>query len=289
MIGYAPCGDHMFLAGEFSTIARISKRSLQFYDEIGLFKPAHIDQSNGYRYYSAAQLPELNRILALKDLGLTLEQIKAMVQSEISDEEIHGMWLIKKAEMEQSIAEDMQRLRHIEARLDQNRDSDLMTVVIKSIPEQWFLAVRQLFASEEELFALVGQMMSVIPEAVSGKWLGPMIGVFRDDSFLTTHNDIELGYILKKDISRTVDINPLKVARVQTLPAVETMATVVQSGSSEVDFMGFGKLATWIEENSYQIAGPYREIVFDAQNPSEIANGTIEIQIPVRRKQDANR
>jgi DNA-binding transcriptional MerR regulator len=62
----------MFLTWEFSQISRVSKRLLQYYDEIGLLKPARVDPHTGYRYYSAKQLPHLNRILALKDLGLTL-------------------------------------------------------------------------------------------------------------------------------------------------------------------------------------------------------------------------
>ena len=70
----------MFLTGEFSKISRVSKRLLHHYDEIGLLKPAHIDPSTGYRYYSANQLSRLNRILALKDLGLSLEQMRANVR-----------------------------------------------------------------------------------------------------------------------------------------------------------------------------------------------------------------
>ncbi|VAW43630.1 Transcriptional regulator, MerR family [hydrothermal vent metagenome] len=69
----------MFLIGEFSKISQVSKRLLHYYDDIGLLKPAHIEQASGYRYYSAKQLPRLNRILALKGLGLTLEQIKKML------------------------------------------------------------------------------------------------------------------------------------------------------------------------------------------------------------------
>ena len=78
----------MFLAGEFSKIAQVSKRQLHFYDEIGLFKPHHIDPETGYRYYSAAQLPELNKILALKELGLSLDQIGRVINDNISAEEI---------------------------------------------------------------------------------------------------------------------------------------------------------------------------------------------------------
>jgi DNA-binding transcriptional MerR regulator len=132
----------MFLTGEFSQISRVSKRLLQYYDEIELLKPARVDPHTGYRYYSASQLPRLNRILALKDLGLTLDQITGIMQAEVSDEEIHGMLLMKKAELEQTLLEDVQRLRRIEARLQQNQlSNDALDVVIKSIPAQHFLSV----------------------------------------------------------------------------------------------------------------------------------------------------
>ena len=60
----------MFRIGEFSQIARVSGRLLRYYDSIGLLRPVRTDPQTGYRYYSAAQLGELNRILALKELGL---------------------------------------------------------------------------------------------------------------------------------------------------------------------------------------------------------------------------
>ena len=66
----------MFKIGEFSKIAQVSISQLHYYDEIGLFTPGHIDQATGYRYYDAHQLPLLNRIIALKDLGLQLNQIQ---------------------------------------------------------------------------------------------------------------------------------------------------------------------------------------------------------------------
>jgi DNA-binding transcriptional MerR regulator len=74
----------MFTVGEFSRIARVSKRLLRYYDEIGLLKPIHIDKFTGYRYYSAEQMPRLNRILALKDLGLSLDQIQRLLKDQVS-------------------------------------------------------------------------------------------------------------------------------------------------------------------------------------------------------------
>src|SRR5215471_18823608 len=122
----------MFRTGEFSHIARVSKRVLHYYDEIGLLQPSYIDPQTGYRYYSASQLPRLNRILALKDLGLSLDRIAAMMYADVSDEEIHGMLLMKKAELEHALQDDLHRLRGIEARIQQNQGAaDALDVVIK--------------------------------------------------------------------------------------------------------------------------------------------------------------
>jgi DNA-binding transcriptional MerR regulator len=75
----------MFRIGEFSKIAQAPCSLLRYYDQIGLLKPAHIDQWTGYRYYSAKQLPRLHRIPALKELGLTLEQITRPGRLKIAD------------------------------------------------------------------------------------------------------------------------------------------------------------------------------------------------------------
>ncbi|MEO1372766.1 MAG: MerR family transcriptional regulator [Cyanobacteria bacterium J06635_10] len=93
----------MYSIGEYSRIAQVSKRLLRYYDEIGLFQPIRIDAETGHRYYSASQLPELNRILALKELGLSLDQIRRFIKDDISPEEIQGMLLMKKAELEQQV------------------------------------------------------------------------------------------------------------------------------------------------------------------------------------------
>ena len=63
----------MFKIGEFSKLSQVTVKTLRYYDEIGLLKPAEVDRFTSYRYYSARQLPRLHRILALKDLGLSLE------------------------------------------------------------------------------------------------------------------------------------------------------------------------------------------------------------------------
>jgi len=65
----------MFQIGQFARLAGISAKQLRAYDALGLFRPVWVDPSSLYRYYSPAQLPELRRILALRQLGMPIEEI----------------------------------------------------------------------------------------------------------------------------------------------------------------------------------------------------------------------
>jgi len=69
----------MFQIGAFGRLAGVSAKVLRDYDEMGLFRPAWIDRASGYRLYSPAQLPDLRRILALRDLGVSLANVRELV------------------------------------------------------------------------------------------------------------------------------------------------------------------------------------------------------------------
>lgn len=94
---------------------------LRYYNDIGLFTPDRIDSETGYRYYSVRQLSQLNRVLALKELGLSLDQVKRLLKEEVSASEIRGMLTLKKAQIEQTIQAEAARLRAVESRLTQSR------------------------------------------------------------------------------------------------------------------------------------------------------------------------
>ncbi len=95
----------MLKIGDFSQLAQVSVRALRIYDEMGLLKPVHVDRFTGYRYYEAEQLPRLNRIIALKDLGLTLDQIAQLLKDDLSAEQLRGMLMMKQADLEQELKE----------------------------------------------------------------------------------------------------------------------------------------------------------------------------------------
>src|SRR5690242_17656087 len=103
----------MFKIGDFSKLCRVPTSMLRYYADLGILEPAHIDKFTGYRYYTADQIPPLNRILALRDLGLSLEQIKIMLHEDLPPEEFRGMLRLKRAEIEQHVQEEQARLARV--------------------------------------------------------------------------------------------------------------------------------------------------------------------------------
>src|SRR3990172_2087458 len=129
----------MFRIGEFSKFSRVSVRMLRHYDQLGLLKPSHIDTVTNYRYYSADQLPRLNRILALRDLGFSLEQIADMLDEDLTSEQLLGMFKLKRAETEQEMQEEQARLARLEARIYQlsgKEDRAMYDVILRDAGAQ---------------------------------------------------------------------------------------------------------------------------------------------------------
>ncbi|WP_406478089.1 MerR family transcriptional regulator [Streptomyces platensis] len=107
----------MFTIGDFARYGRVSARMLRHYDAIGLLRPARTDPVSGYRFYEAAQLALLNRIIALKDLGFSLQQVGAILAEEVSVPELRGMLRLRQAELEAARTAAEARLAQVEARL----------------------------------------------------------------------------------------------------------------------------------------------------------------------------
>ena len=105
----------MFKIGEFSRFTRVTVKMLRHYDELGLLAPSFVEPGTGYRYYLADQLPRLNQIIALKDLGFSLEVIAALVDERTRPDARAARVAERRAELERAIADDTARLRHLDA------------------------------------------------------------------------------------------------------------------------------------------------------------------------------
>src|SRR3954464_13966939 len=124
----------MLNIGEFARLGQVSPRTLRYYDALGLLQPERVDSATGYRLYSVHQLPRLHRVVALRDLGFTLEQIRDVLTEPPPVDQLRGMLRLRRAQLEQTLGEEQQRLRRVEAHLRALEWSDtveLQDVVIK--------------------------------------------------------------------------------------------------------------------------------------------------------------
>jgi DNA-binding transcriptional MerR regulator len=279
----------MFRIGEFSKIAQVPGSVLRYYDQIGLLTPAHIDDWTGYRYYSAKQLPRLHRILALKELGLTLDQIARLLDEEVSTSEIRGMLALKRAQVAQAVHEELARLRHIEARLHQidapNRGA--FDIVLKQVPAQCYLSLREVLPGTDAALGIMRELIQVLPTQIDTPALGPFTTVVHSETLESERLDIELGAVLASTESLTVTLPSDRVLRVHTLPAVPMMATVVQVGGFEQNCRSYGAIGVWVEDNGYRLAGPGREVLIQPPRTEQLDEMVTEIQFPVERSSQA--
>ena len=268
----------MIKIGDFSKISQVTVKTLRYYDEIGLLKPAQIDHFTGYRYYSFDQLPRLNRILALKDLGLSLEQITQALQQALPAAELRGMLRLKRAEIQQRVQEEQERLERVEARLKQIEQEDSMStydIVIKKVEPIAVASLRDIIPSYPEQGGLWNDLETTL-RGHRANPTGPCFTIYHSDE---PEIDAEVCEPLEA---------PIQVAgRVQSyvLPALEAAASTIHHGPFLTIGEAYEALIKWIEANGYTISGPCREIYL---NPSKNGaqndpNTVTEIQFPVAK------
>ncbi|WP_339224014.1 MerR family transcriptional regulator [Paenibacillus sp. FSL W7-1332] len=136
----------MFTIGEISKLFQIDIRTLRYYDDIDLFKPATVDHLTNYRYYSVDQFEQLNTILYLKALGIPLKDIKLF----LDDREIDNILTLLKEQQrrtEEKI-EEYQRIRaKIKSRIEQIEDAsnkeELYKIREVEFPERVMVLLKQ--------------------------------------------------------------------------------------------------------------------------------------------------
>ena len=155
----------MFKIGEFSKLVQVPIATLRYYDQVGLLKPIEVDRFTGYRYYSAAQLPRLHRILALKGLGFSLEQIAELLDENLSPEQMRGMLRLRHVQISQQIADMQDQLIEVESRIDQiEREPQLSRydIILKQVEPLLVAYVRTILVDHSQSGSLFGEVYTAI-------------------------------------------------------------------------------------------------------------------------------
>lgn len=272
----------MLKIGEFAHLGGVSIRLLRYYDEISLLKPSQIDKWTGYRSYALDQLPRLNRILALKDLGLSLEQIAKLLDEQLPADYIRGMLKLKQAELQQRVAEEQTRLQRVEERLRQIEQEGRMSrydVVIKRVEAQLVAGIRD----KVETFPDVGPLIDeVIAYAASFGAVGYDAAIWHDIEREDGMIDAEALCFIERPIPESARV------KVYELPAIATAASTIHHGSYVNLTHAYAALLDWAEKQGYRITGPDREIYLEGGADQEDESFVTEILFPVERSNDAN-
>ncbi|WP_236246515.1 MerR family transcriptional regulator [Streptomyces sp. CC210A] len=270
----------MFTIGDFARHGRVSVRMLRHYDAVGLLRPAHVDPHSGYRYYEAGQLARLNRVIALKDLGFTLDQVRAIVDGEVGADELRAMLRLRRAGLEAAVAEAVARLDQVAARLRAIESEGHMStqdIVVKRLP-----AVR--------LARLSGVAAGFAPEHVSSV-ISPLYeelctrleaaGVTGSGPALASYEDAGAGdgSVVVHAGMAVPDGTRVPGVEVVVLPAVEQAATVIHRGSMDDVLSTAQTLASWIDEHGHRSAGYARELYLEC--PEDRGRWVTELQEPL--------
>lgn len=263
--------------------ARVSPKALRLYDQLGLLKPAHVDNCNGYRYYCATQLPRLHRILVFKELGFSLEEINRLLDEKISSEEIRGILCLRKSEIEQRLLEDQNRLARVEMRLQELEEQKRMSnyeVILKSVESQLVAATLGVIPNYQECQPIFDRLFEQTYNYVYAQGLkkvGCGIAIYHETKLRDRNIPVEVAAPIFQKIPNNEQI------WVYELPGVETMACVIHQGSFSSLGQAYNKLIEWLGKNSYQVFGSTRELYLQYEKGGDQSQYVTEIQIPVEK------
>ncbi|MCU0534656.1 MAG: MerR family transcriptional regulator [Hydrococcus sp. Prado102] len=273
----------MLKISDFAQLSRISSKTLRLYDRMGLLKPAAIDNFTGYRYYSTAQLPRLNRILVLKELGFSLEQIVRLLDENISLDEIRGMLRLKQFEIQQRLEEDRIRLMRIEMRLQEIEQEGKMPeyeIVLKSVESQLVATALGVIPNYQDCGEIFDRLFDRAYEYVYRhgiKKVGCGIAIYHDTRLRDRDIPVEAAAPIYEKIKSDEQV------WVYELPGIEKMACAIHRGSFATLGQAYNALLGWVEKNGYQIVGSTREVYLQYERGGNQSQYVTEVQVPVEK------
>jgi len=266
--------------GDFSRFAHVSVKALRYYDELGLLKPVKVDDFTGYRYYSAAQLTQLQRIVALKDMGLSLEEIARLLKDDVSIVHILDLLHIKQEAQKRKLEMETERLKRVEDWLvEVEREGKMpnFEIAIKKIEPQKVLSVREILPDYSHIGRLFQKMEGHLTKS-GGQFNWPPMAIYYDEGFKEKDADVELIFPISREVPSKGEII------YKELPGHERMATTIHKGAYNAVGSAYTALGKWIETNGYQTTGPCREIYYtDPRSGTPVNEYVTEVQLPVSK------
>jgi DNA-binding transcriptional MerR regulator len=274
----------MLRIGEFARIGRVSVATLRHYDQYGLLKPSALDPDTGYRYYTLDQLPCLNRILALKDLGFPLGEVAQLLEKDPSLERLREMFTAKQAHSQRVIEVEQARLARIAARLHQMEQEDTMPpydVLLKHLDPIRVGSVRAripIISERGHMYATLSAYLDRhgVRQSRPDILLLHSRHEVRDDEMSI---DVEVAMPVPPSLYLPDD----ERVRIRTLPG-GLVASAVHTGYDLSLGRAYVALHRWVEDNGYRLTGPIRQVHLRHAQLGDPGHNVTDVQFPVEKR-----
>ena len=257
--------------GDFSKLSQATVKMLRHYDDIGLLKPAHIDPFTNYRYYTVEQLSRIHRIIALKELGISLEQIGIMLNHEPGKEQIRGMLALREAEIEQRMREEQMRLAQVRFRLrmlEMEEDMPDLEIVVKNLEPVRCLYLRKVCTGFGDIEKMGEEIRRAVQRAgIQFDTHTYQTNIFYSKEFQNPHvddMDMAMAVNVPDGFSNDVALETLGNMVLTEIEPVETAATYIHRGEISPPEMQerLTILRRWCVANGYQPGDEYRFVFY---------------------------
>jgi len=268
--------------GEFARLGNVSIRALRFYHEAGLLEPSHVDAATNYRSYEPRQLRELQDIRLYKAMGLSLAEIRELLQKRPTPAELKEILRERRALLQRRIQDDLGCLARIEAQLQDTAMGDnpaSWRIELREIQPVWVAAARERLRSYEEADDLFAEIERRIrPELVTGKRAALWHTCAKDGPQI----DCEALRFLKRPAS------PTRGIRVYQMPATR-MVSLFHTGSDQTIPRVYQTLQAWLKKNKFVSRGPKWEVYWLEPVQGNEEEALAEIRLPVLQRGECNR
>ena len=271
----------MLKIGDFSKLSRVSIRMLRHYDEIGLLKPAETDPFTDYRYYSEAQLPTVCRITALRDMGFSLGEVRAILPIYHDRGQLDAYLAEQENVLMRRQEETARQLCLLDTARKRLRKEHPMqyNVTIKTLPQRYAATVRMTiprYEDEDMIWQTLCQETDAMP-------LTPSDPCYCCVVFLDGEHK-ERDVLIEAQKAVTGSYPDTEHVRFRTLPPVTYAGCTFKGGYEQINDV-VEALTAWIDANGYTYAGPMFDIYHvSPHETADPAQFVTEVCFPVREK-----
>ncbi len=275
-------GALVFKIGEFSKLTRVSPRMLRHYEKCGLLYPAEIDKFTGYRQYSAKQILLLTKIVTLRDMGFSIDEITETLPRYDDRAFLQKALRAKAASVQSGIAAQQEKLERLLLLCDtirEERNNMVHEVELRALPAVKALTFR-----------------GIIPHYSDEGMLWERLGRFVAEHRIACHKDGYSTYFDEEykesdpDVEIAIPVDALSESRegfvFKEYDGIPLAATVRFSGPFDGGYDAASeKLAAWMEQNGYAFAGNLRgHVITSPDEEANPENWQTELQAPVMKK-----